>query len=112
MFYTFSQNNPGGYFWIDHGVGISSYVIIEAGSQDEAVSKAESLGIVFYGDECPDCCGSRWSYPMEEHPDGPRVYDEPVETFAPSRLRSEHGFCGYVHYEDGRVQGFGEEIEP
>ncbi len=109
-FFTFSQNNPFGSFWIDHDRGISSYVIIEADDQESAVSKGEGLGMVFYGNEC-ECCGSRWSYPMEEHPE-PRVYDEMITEFVPSSTRARYGFSGYVHYADGRIEPFGGEIEP
>ena len=59
-YYTIAQNNNGGYYVEDDDIGQDT--IIEANSKDEAIEKAESIGIYFgygYGD-C-DCCGARWS---------------------------------------------------
>ena len=70
MFYTFSQNNSGGSFDIDHM--LAHFVIIEADTAEEANTIAESVGIYFNGcDEgmdC-DCCGDRW-YSQWDDKDG------------------------------------------
>ena len=44
MFYTFDQNNSGGYFVTDDKHGVSEYVIIEADDSEAAISKLESIG--------------------------------------------------------------------
>lgn len=67
MFYSFDQNNSGGYFDVDDKVCHRIY--IEADSEEEAIEKAEYLGCYWDGVEsgidCP-CCGDRWSkYPDE-----------------------------------------------
>ena len=66
-FYEFTQNNSGGHFDCDDDV--CHRVVIQAGSEDEAVSKALGLGVYFDGCEkgvdC-DCCGDRWSRYCDE----------------------------------------------
>lgn len=56
-FYTFRQNNSGGFF-----VG-PEFVIIEADSADEANVTAIDHDVYFngvrHGDDC-ECCGDRW----------------------------------------------------
>lgn len=47
MFYTYNQNNSGGFFKITKK--IKHYVIIEADSAKEANKKAEHIGIYFDG---------------------------------------------------------------
>ncbi len=60
-FYEFSQNNSGGKFAVDSQ--LCRLLIIEASSEEEAISKAEDLGCYWDGVEkdmdCP-CCGDRW----------------------------------------------------
>ncbi len=62
MFYTFKQNNSGGWFDIDDNVAVN--VIIEANSAEEANQLAQQHGIYFdgvaEGQDCP-CCGDRWA---------------------------------------------------
>lgn len=66
MWYEFDQNNSGGFFVCDDKV--CATVWIEADSINEACTKAEELGIYFYGVDdgidCP-CCGDRWSRPYQ-----------------------------------------------
>ena len=74
MFYTFSQNNSGGYF-----TGPAQYVIIEADSRNEAKRQAEErYGLYFDGEEDCPCCGNRWSgcYDGTEKPE---IYGKPPE---------------------------------
>jgi hypothetical protein len=64
--YEYRQNNSGGVF--EHSDDVSNYVLIEASSVDGANSKAESIGIYFYGCDSGidcDCCGDRWSQQYE-----------------------------------------------
>ena len=64
MFFTFTQNNSGGRFRFDDKRGISVNVIVEADSKEQALERAESIGLYFNGVEngsdC-ECCGDRWS---------------------------------------------------
>lgn len=61
--WTFSQNNSGGFFDHDPGKGIGNHVIIEADNSDHANNRAKGIGIYFDGcDSGIDCgcCGDRW----------------------------------------------------
>ena len=66
-FFEFSQNNTGGSFDVDENV--AHRVLIEADTADEAIEKAESLGMYWDGVEngmdCP-CCGDRWYRPWSD----------------------------------------------
>jgi len=101
-FYTYSQNNTGG-FLLDSRNGISRYVIIEAVSADSANASAENIGIYFDGCEngvdC-NCCGDRW-YKVDEldGKDQPTIYGVTNFVFESENVN------GYIHYADGRVQG-------
>jgi hypothetical protein len=74
-FYTFRQNNSGGFF-----IG-PKYVIVRANSVEEANEKAEQYAEVYFdgvrdGKDC-HCCGNRW-YRASEYDGGtdePQVYD-------------------------------------
>ena len=102
-FYHFNQNNSGGRFVrteaLDH------HVFIEAASQDEAVAKAESIGIYFdgcdSGSDCP-CCGDRWSVPYGDPTAQPEVYGEVVGRLSTKRELEKHSIV--VHFADGRVR--------
>lgn len=105
-FYTFSQNNSGGDFYINKDVGIAEYVIIEAQTADEANDKFRDLG-----DKCDygfhsycSCCGERW-YDVDEYEayDEPSVYGGSVK----SALEGSYGMRknAYIHYYDGKVEG-------
>jgi hypothetical protein len=60
-YYEFTQNNSGGRFYTDDK--LCHRLIIQAIDENEAISKAESLGCywngVSKGYDC-DCCGDRW----------------------------------------------------
>lgn len=76
MFYTYRQNNSGGYY-----IG-PSYVIVEADSSSEADFIAEQNGIYFNGvmrgRDC-ECCGDRWYNAWDDDAtDEPMVYREPA----------------------------------
>lgn len=111
-FWTYDQNNSGGYFHVDPKAGVSMYVIIEAATADQANAKAADLGMTNAG-SC-SCCGQRWNW-MEEgwdQPDlKPLVYDMPPEEFVEESKRDlfmgdEGGPMIYVHYANGRVEGY------
>ena len=117
-FYSFRQNNTGGSFEIDTDSGITVYVIIEAGSADEANRIAESKGIYFNGcdtgSDC-ECCGDRWykvgEYDSKEFPHsyGARLGVGGLNgayQWAPDG--KEH--C--VHYLDGRMEWFASDGSP
>lgn len=77
-FFTFDQNNSGGYFVGPH------YIIIEADDAEEANQIAEVSTPIYFGGvrsgkDCA-CCGSRWSrkYPEEEGDDFPSIYGSPL----------------------------------
>ena len=77
-FFTFRQNNSGGFF------DGTEYVIIEADSADEANMIAMDHDIYFDGChkglDCP-CCGDRWSEVDEYDPsEKPEIYGkDPTE---------------------------------
>jgi len=81
MFYTYRQNNPGGFFINDESVTIN--VIVEAENSETADRIAESHGIYFNGVsegyDCP-CCGDRWyeSYLSDGTAESPVIYGNPV----------------------------------
>lgn len=81
MFYTFSQNNSGGFFKRDDSV--REYVIIEADSAEQANERAEAVGIYFNGcatgSDCT-CCGDRWSeqWDDEDGTEMPSIYGTSV----------------------------------
>ncbi len=99
MFYTYSENNSGGYF--TEGPNI---IIIEADSFKEADSIAEAHTKIYFDDryDC-ECCGSRWSnaYSWNESND-PRVSDDPPQDF----LDGNGNYSAYhdeilIRYKDG-----------
>lgn len=113
MFYEFRQNNSGGSFELDAQSGISTAVIIEADTVEQAVSRALSIGIYFDGvDKGIDCgcCGDRWYVPYGDGDVVPSLYREAIDAdyepkygkWAPEDVNEI-----YVHYVDGSIKGFG-----
>ena len=99
LFYTYRQNNSGGYFK-KHKDGIGHYVIIEAFDNKDANRRAEDIGIYFDGCQkemdC-SCCGDRW-YEASEG-DGevkPMIFGEPAEDWLVGM-----DIPTYIHYIDG-----------
>ena len=115
MFYHFNQNKSGGSFSFDEDYGITHHVIIEAGNLEDAITKAEQIGIYFdgcyKGYDC-DCCGDRWHEPWKD--DGketPMIYSTPVKDYLkgdkyPPMLWMDKGKEICVHYKDGRKEWF------
>ena len=61
MFYSFKQENPGGFF--DYKPPFGLYVYIEADSEEAAVSRAEEAGLYWNGHDVGidcSCCFDRW----------------------------------------------------
>ena len=105
MFYTFNQKNSGGDYVISVGKGIAVYVIIEAETIEEAIDKAEGIGLYFDGaGDCP-CCGNRWNTYAEDS-EVPMIYGEPAEDYFTSEAswRRDNNVC--IHYADGTKKWF------
>lgn len=108
MFYTFYQNNSGGYFHRDENV--ADYVIIEAGSVEDANDRAVDIGVYFHGVEngldC-DCCGDRWYrvWYKEGANDEPKIYDYKPENYVDMFAQIGDIYC-VVHYKDGSRKHF------
>lgn len=105
-FYTFTQNNTGGYHKIDKQSAIGHYVIVEAKNSDEANNIAIQIGLYFDGIceglDC-SCCGDRWYRVFSE--DGtlkPMIYDKPAAEYKPL---FEDALC-YVHYLNGEIKEY------
>jgi hypothetical protein len=102
-FFHFSQNNPGGGFYVDEQV--TYHVIIEAYNATDANTRAMLLGIYFNGVDAGrdcDCCGDRWSslWYTDTGDDVPLIYGESPETFKDYWGKSGDAIC-YVYYIDG-----------
>lgn len=111
-FYEYDQNNSGGSFVYDDVAGISEYVIVEARSAHVANAIAEEIGLYFDGDGDCQCCGDRWYSAGDDSwrtdTSFPSINGTPVEEYSPNYVwRTDGGPAIYVHYEDGRIEGFG-----
>lgn len=101
-FYTYSQNNSGGFFQKEENA-IAEVVVIEAKTASGANLKAKEIGIYFNGcqdgSDC-DCCGDRW-YEVDDSDgyDVPSLYGSPI-TKGNNSFRDT---C-YVHYLNGDVE--------
>ena len=113
-FFEYRQNNSGGSFAYDGERGISTWVIVEAHDAAEADRRAESIGLYWdgcdAGRDCP-CCGDRWSpndasWRSEEGSDVPSCYGTPIGKFKGMNWMQPPNHEGFVHYLDGRVEGF------
>lgn len=80
MFYTFDQNNSGGYYIRNEMV--DTFVIIEGDTEKEIIEKAKCI-FEDYSEYCP-CCGERWELDIKscEFDDEPMVYDKPAKEFS------------------------------
>lgn len=107
-FYTFHQNNSGGYWVGGTAAGIGQHVIVEALSASEANRRAEGIGLYFYGDGDCSCCGYRWSPAGEgSGTDTPMVYDVPLKKSSETEaLIHGGGRSVCVHYLDGLKEWF------
>ena len=109
MFYTYYQNNSGGFF--EHGEDVTNFVIVEAGDNEAANEFAESIGIYFDGcDRRIDCtcCGDRWERQLQfDGEDEPLIYGENVATWN-SWFKQPGQPYAYVYSKDGTKQTFQE----
>lgn len=105
-FYTYCQNNSGGWFDIDKERGIGVVVVIQAHDPAMADALAQYKGLYFHYDEDCSCCGVRWTSSnkpwADKGTDRPEVYGEPIEEYKPW-----NGNPMYVHYLDGTVKEYG-----
>lgn len=88
MFYTFRQNNSGGYF------SGPVLVCVECDSLEQANDQAELNGICFGMFGSCECCGPRWS----------TAWDEDSLTETPTYyggLLTDSGESWVIHYKDG-----------
>lgn len=105
-FFDFRQNNSGGTFHFDEKKGITHFVIIEAAHAEDAVSKAEAIGLYFNGHGDCECCGERWSDDVDAA-DEPMLYGEPARDYpATGTTWMPKGKEIVVHYADGRKEWF------
>lgn len=104
-FYTYYQNNSGGSFDVDHRVGISQYVIIEADNASEADDRAVNLGLYFDGAWDCHCSGDRWGSAYDPHDatEEPEIYGESATAWSKFRGGWVTGPDTYIHYADGRI---------
>lgn len=82
MYYTFFQNNSGGFF-----IGPAEIVIIEGDSIEEIIKIALDNDIYFdgvhLGKDC-SCCGNRWETPNGDSVHWnrvPEIYGEPAHEY-------------------------------
>lgn len=103
-FYTFTQNNSGG-FWLG-----PRYVIVEAPNADAANAIAvDSCRVYFNGvddDRGCECCGNRW-YPTYDSAgtDEPEIYGD---TDLGPRVENDN-FSTTVRYRSGSVYKYNYE---
>jgi hypothetical protein len=94
MFYRYNKNNSFGQWREDEN--LAKNVHVEANSEAEANTKAESVGIYFNGcdngQDCP-CCGDRWSEPYGDGTEVPSDYGDPIDLGKRSST--------VIHYADG-----------
>ena len=109
-FFTYSQNNSGGFFDFDKNKGITAYVIIEAHDGDHADLRFKNIGGYFDGVsknmDC-DCCGDRWTPKAdwaERGDDVPSRYGAPVDLSKASTGWLETGQNIVIHYLNGDVR--------
>ena len=102
-FYTFNQNNSGGYF-----KGPASTVIIEANDADDANHFARKQGLYFDGVGDCSCCGNRWQLAWEcEATDTPLIYGQSPQEYQLEYKGTKRGEKGVlVVYLDGTVRKY------
>lgn len=102
MFFTFNQNNSGGYFVEDDNAGICECVIIEADSLRAAAKMLKKIGPSVDGfDNSCSCCGKRWPLRSAgmKGDEQPLISRKPLINVVPSLLRRR---C-FTHYADGKA---------
>lgn len=103
-FFTYSQNNSGGFFEEDTSKGVGVTVIIEAHDAEHANDRARDIGLYFDGVafdvDCP-CCVDRW-YKVEDSDgtDTPMLDGTPINEC----VRSIFTKNAFVYYLDGTIK--------
>lgn len=87
MFYTFMQNNSGGYWMTDDNV--DQVVIVEAETESDAHEIFDEIS-ENYQDYC-ECCGTRWSS-FPEAAETPQIFGEAPESSS---------WDSIIYYADG-----------
>ena len=106
-FYTYDQNNSGGFFVIDDQIGVSEYVIIEADDTQSANDRLHEIGkrVDGFWDFC-ECCGERWSLFWDDEEDEgkpePMIFGKPIASIEQGLFRHR----AFVHYLDGTIKEF------
>lgn len=98
-FYTFTQNNSGGYYNINDDV--AHFLIIEANDAEQAIERMHDI-TAGHSEWC-ECCGERWFGWINES-DGhsmPTVYGENVLENKPNGVFSTSTI---IHYLNGEKQ--------
>ena len=95
-FYTFSQNNSGGYFVQDEHAGVCEEVVVEAQSPEDAWSILHHIGenVSGFWEFC-QCCGERWSEPWG---------DDGTESLVIDTKKTYFREKAFIHYYDGRIE--------
>lgn len=102
-FYTFDQNNSGGYYEEDKQDGVAPLVIVEAMSSEDARRKARDI-TCGYTDFC-ECCGERWGIEWVDEEDAtsePMKYGKPVKNYL-AESSPIFGHKAAIHYLDKLV---------
>lgn len=105
-FYTYMQNNSGGYWQVDPNKGVAHIVIVEAIDSKDANNRAEKIGLYFDGwNDCP-CCGTRWDSQWGESDatEIPTVYGQDPSEYVNDKWAKAFEKEVYVHYFDGQIE--------
>ena len=103
-FYIFRQNNSGGRLDVDGW--LTHFVIVEAETEEDAITKGKDLGIYFNGCQSGmdcQCCGDRWDEPDLIE------YEGDIILYAQNRANNSMGWCSpevILHMKDGSVYKF------
>lgn len=104
LYFTFTQNNSGGFFIKDAEAGICEYVIVEAYSAEQAQEIFNKIGEDVSGfHEFCSCCGQRWDDDWLDEEDGkllPMIYNKDVFKDVCRSIYCERCF---IHYLDGEI---------
>ena len=99
-FFTFPQNNSGGYFVTDEKNGVGIYIIIEEVNAKSAWNKLNIIGeeIKGFWSAC-SCCGDRWQHLYDD--DGeekPCIFGKEITE------EYDRGGDIFIHYFDGTIK--------
>lgn len=101
-FYTFRQNNSGGFFVADDKTGVGTFIIIEAMDINQAVEHFSAIEGKQEHNWC-HCCGERWSPELMDEDDAeekPSLYGRYVFDDGHNMWTRMHAF---IHYMDKTI---------